>query len=63
MIDFQYYLILAITLIANAFFTGIGITLGVHFANKNIVKKQEQEIDKIVEKVLERLRENIPPEI
>jgi len=60
-VDFQYYIILAITLIVNAFFTGIGITLGVHFANKRVLNSQEQEIDKIVAKVLEKLKEEKIP--
>ena len=62
-IDFQYYVVLAITLIVNAFFTGIGITLGVHFANKNLLKSQEKQIDEIVEKVLERMKEEVPKEL
>jgi hypothetical protein len=45
----------AIIMISNAFCTGIGITLGVYFTNKAFLKKQEQEIDTIVKRVLEEI--------
>jgi len=55
MIEFQDYIMAAIIMISNAFCTGIGITLGVYFTNKAFLKKQEQEIDTIVKRVLEEL--------
>jgi len=55
MIDFQGYLVIGLTLVVNAFFTGIGITLGVHFAGKTFLKKRSEEVDLIVKKVIEEL--------
>jgi len=45
----------AIVMVSNAFCTGIGVTLGVYFTNKAFLKKQEQEVDIIVKRVLEEM--------
>jgi hypothetical protein len=52
MISFQDYIFAAIVMISNAFCTGIGVTLGVYFTNRAFLKRQEQEVDTIVKKVL-----------
>jgi len=55
MVNFQDYVFAAIVMISNAFCTGIGVTLGVYFTNRAFLKRQEQEIDVIVEKVLKEI--------
>ena len=52
MVNFQDYVFAAIVMISNAFCTGIGVTLGVYFTNRAFLKRQEQEVDVIVKKVL-----------
>lgn len=54
-IDFSGYLVIVLTLIFNAFCTGIGVTLGMHFANKKVLNKEKENIDDIVKKVIEEL--------